>query len=62
MTQFCARCRRPIAKVIVVEGRGYGSACSKKVRPIDLLAPPAQEQAVRHRGRRKDERQGALVA
>jgi hypothetical protein len=37
MTLVCARCRRPIATVVVVSGLGYGPSCARIVKPADLL-------------------------
>jgi hypothetical protein len=37
MTLVCARCKRPIATVVVVGSLGYGKACAAKVQDPDLL-------------------------
>lgn len=57
----CTRCHRPITKVVVVDGKGYGTGCAAKVG--DLLVQPAQRaKTTKRRRARKNERQEALFA
>jgi hypothetical protein len=37
MTLVCARCKRPIATVVVVGSLGYGRSCATKMQDPDLL-------------------------
>lgn len=57
----CARCRRPIRKVVIVEGKGYGVRCAAKMG--DLLTQPAERKPTRaRRSRPEDARQLQLEA
>lgn len=52
----CARCRRPVRKPVIVDGRGYGRTCAALVG--DLLTQPApRAEGAKPRRKRADERQ-----
>lgn len=54
----CTLCRRPVQKPILVDGKGYGPVCARKVG--DLLVQPQRRTTSTRRAQRPDDRQPAL--
>jgi hypothetical protein len=55
----CARCHRPVLKVVIVGQLGYGPTCALKVQE-QMPLRPVRTQVVTRR-RRKDSRQVSLL-
>jgi hypothetical protein len=56
----CARCHRPVLKVVIVGQLGYGPTCALKVQDQMPLRPARTQQVVTRRNR-KDLRQVSLL-
>lgn len=58
----CARCHRPVLKVVIVGQLGYGPTCALKVQDQMPLKPArVQQQQQQARRRRADLRQASLL-